>query len=172
MQLWSRDKRRRGVVAVLAGLCALLSLAPGFAAKAPTAKVEVSAKGKISSNFNAGTQLLEQDVTLRQAPDTLIRANKAEGSNLAEGYDDGHWILTGKVHIEFNGAVLDADRAVVVFADGRISTIEVKGKPATFSRPAKTAGQRSQGRAENIAFDRHQAASALHRPHPVFLRSV
>ncbi len=78
------------------------------------------------SNTNAGTQLLEQGVELRQAPDSLIRADKAEGSNLTDGYDNGHWTVTGKVHIEFNGAVLDADSANVVFANSLIQSINVQ----------------------------------------------
>jgi len=154
MQLSLRDNRRAGLLTMLAGCGVLACLEPSLAARAPTADIEVQNKGRVSWNFNAGTQLLEQDVELRQAPDTLIRADKAEGSNLQEGNkDNGHWKLSGSVHIEFNGAVLDADRAMVVFADGRIHTIEVQGKPAVFSHSTGTNGQRNQGRANTITYD-------------------
>jgi lipopolysaccharide export system protein LptA len=130
-------------------------LMPGLAARAPTtARIEVSYKGRMYLNLRTGTQLFEQDVTLRQAPDTLIRADRAEGSNLPDGnFDNGHWILSGAVHIQFENAELDADRATVIFADGRIHSIQVQGMPARFSRPTGSTGERNQGRATTIAYD-------------------
>lgn len=148
------DSRRRRLLTVLAGCGALSWLAPSFGARAPASNIEVHAKGRVRWNFNEGTQVLEQDVELRQAPDTLIRADRAEGSNLPDGnFDNGHWILSGAVHIEFDGAVLDADSATVQFADGRIESIQVQGTPALFSHPSGTTGQRNQGRANVIAYD-------------------
>lgn len=151
---FSRHGSRLFAATVLAGCGVFAALVPALAARAPSASIELSYKGRMYLNLNAGTQQLEQDVTLRQAPDTLIRADKAEGSNLPDGdYDNGHWKLSGQVHIEFNGVVLDADSATVAFADGRIRSINVLGKPARFSHPAGATGQRNEGRAANIAYD-------------------
>jgi len=153
MQFSLRASRRRGLLGAIAGCSALMMLFPGPAVRAATANIEVRNKGKVYRNFNTGTEVWEQDVTLRQAPDTLIRADKAEGRNLIDGYDDGHWTLSGSVHIEFEGAVLDARSATVVFADGRIRSIVVQGQPARFSHPAGNAGQRNEGRAGTISYD-------------------
>lgn len=144
---------RRTLLGALAGCGVLAVLVPALAARAPTANIEVRNKGKFYRNFNAGTEVWEQDVTLSQAPDTLIRADRAEGRNLADGYDDGHWTLTGKVHIEFDGAVLDADSATVEFVDGGIGSILVNGRPAVFSHPVGDTGQRNEGRSETITYD-------------------
>jgi lipopolysaccharide export system protein LptA len=153
MQSLIRDNPRRGLLQMLAA-CGLLGwLAPGLAASAPTAPIVASNKGPVHFNVPAGTQTLEDDVELRQAPDTLIRADKAEGTNLPDGnYDNGHWVLSGAVHIEFEGTVLDADSATVVFTDGHIHSIVVQGSPATFSHPTGT-GERNLGRASTITYD-------------------
>ncbi len=154
MQSSIQDSRRRGVLLLLAGCGLLTWLLPGPAAQAPTARITASNKGPVSFNLKAGTQTLEQDVELRQAPDTLIRADKADGTNLLDGsFDNGHWVLSGAVHIEFNGAMLDADSATVIFEGGHIHSIEVQGSPAQFSRPTGATNDRNEGRADTITYD-------------------
>jgi lipopolysaccharide export system protein LptA len=149
-----RDKRRRILLAMLMGGATLTCMLPGLAARAPAASIQVHNKGQAQMDFNAGTQLLEQDVTIRQAPDTFIRADKAEGSNMTDGnFDNGHWVLSGKVHIEFEGTVLDANSATVIFEDSRIQSIVVQGTPARFSHPTGTTGERNQGQANTITYD-------------------
>ncbi len=142
---------RRNALPMLAGL--LLLLASAHAARAPRGEITVDSRGDFNLNINLGTVQF-QDFTLRQPPDTVIRASTANGTGVIEGsYDSTSWVLTGKVHIEHEGAVLDANSAKVVFRDRMVRTIEVRDKPASFSHPTKVAGQRYQGRAEAIDFD-------------------
>ncbi|MEJ0098602.1 MAG: LptA/OstA family protein [Pseudomonadota bacterium] len=129
----------------------LLDLFPVYAARAPTSAINIEGQNQ-RLNVNAGTTTWD-DFKLRQAPDTVINSSKAEGTGLATGGNNGRWNLTGKVHIEYQTTILDADTAVVVFADGQIQSIEVHGKPASFSRPGKSEGARNQGTAEMIAYD-------------------
>jgi lipopolysaccharide export system protein LptA len=154
MALSLPDIRRRMLLAALTGCGVLAGLVPGIAAGVSTAKIEVHAKGRMTWHFNEGTRELENDVELRQAPDTLIRADRARGSNLTDGnMDNGQWTLSGAVHIEFDGSVLDADSAMVEFIDGIIHSIQVEGAPAVFTRPAGNAGEPSQGRGDTITYD-------------------
>jgi len=144
---------RRSLLKVLAASGVAAWLATGVAARDATAPIVASNKGQVHFNLPAGTQTLEKDVELRQAPDTLIRADKAEGTNLPGGnYDNGHWVLSGAVHIEFEDTVLDANSATVIFDKGRIRTITVEGTPARFSHPGTT-GERNQGQANTISYD-------------------
>ncbi|HTQ35557.1 MAG TPA: LptA/OstA family protein [Steroidobacteraceae bacterium] len=144
--------RRCGLLAALAGWGALLCLSPGRAAAASAAPILAGGEN-VRTNLNAGTTQWD-DFVLHQAPDTVITATRAEGSNLPGGSNDnGHWSLTGKVHIEYQGSVLDADTATVVFAGGQLQSIEVHGRPALFSHPTRTAGVVCRGRADTIDFD-------------------
>jgi lipopolysaccharide transport protein LptA len=141
---------RRAAMPVLAAL--LLLLAPAYAARAPRAAITVDGRST-EFNFNSGNARFTQFV-LRQPPDTLIRAETANGTGVIEGsYDSTSWVLTGMVHIEHEGSVLDANSAKVVFKDRQVHSIEVRDKPASFSHPTRVAGQRYQGRAETITYD-------------------
>jgi lipopolysaccharide export system protein LptA len=145
------ERCHRGALLMVAGV--LLLLAPAHAARAPLAAITVESKGSSEFNFNSGTMQLRQFV-LRQPPDTLIRADTANGTGVVEGsYDSTSWVLTGKVHIEHQGTVLDANSAKVVFNDRLVRSIEVRDTPASFSHPTKVAGERYRGSAEAISFD-------------------
>lgn len=155
MALSLPEVRRCAPLAVLAlGAAGLL---PGSAVPAPTAPqlsradIEVEGRNPVM-NLNAGT-LEMRDVRLQQDPGTVIEARQTAASGIAGGYENSRWEFTGTVHIEFDGAILDADKATAVFADGRISTLQVNGAPARFSHPARDSGQRNLGRANRIDYD-------------------
>jgi lipopolysaccharide export system protein LptA len=144
------DRQHRRAPALIC-LIALLGLPHGHAAQAPASPVVVNYEG-VSFTRDDRSALLDR-VVITQVEGTLIRASKAEGSKLANGFDSGHWVLTGKVHIEYEDFVLDADAATVVFANRFIQSIQVHGEPARFSRPGKIAGQPYKGTAQKIGFD-------------------
>jgi lipopolysaccharide export system protein LptA len=102
--------------------------------------------------FSAGTIKMTQ-VTLTQGEGTVIKADEGYVSNVEGDFDNAQWQLTGKVHVEFEGAVVDADTAVVTFAAGRPTAVRVRGTPARFSHLAKMDNIRRQGRAPAIDFD-------------------
>jgi lipopolysaccharide transport protein LptA len=105
----------------------------------------------VKSDLNAGT-LRMGNVTITQGPALTIRAALANGRGLKEGYDNSSWDFSGSVHIEFDGAVIDADNASVAFSNQRIITIRVQGKPARFSHQQKDSAKR-EGRANTIDYD-------------------
>jgi lipopolysaccharide transport protein LptA len=108
------------------------------------------------ANLGAGT-LESCDVVLRQGTGTLIQAKNAKARGLSSaGLEDGEWQFSDGVHIEFDNAVLDADSAMVVFADNRLKEVHVKGasaEPARFSHQVKDTPRRNQGRAATIDYD-------------------
>jgi lipopolysaccharide transport protein LptA len=149
------DRRRRGYLPALFAASVLLALLPGHAANAVRGDIEIEGNN-LKGNINAGTQSMD-DFVLKQGSN-LIRAKKSNGSGLADGRDNSTWDLKGEVHIEFDGAVLDADAATVKLVDSRIKTIHVQGAPARFSHPLKTGDRVVKGRAAIIDYD---AATAL-----------
>jgi lipopolysaccharide export system protein LptA len=151
----SRERRVRGAVATLLGLLTALYL-PASQPAAPARTVErIHATYKAASGSgDDGTLAMETVVLTEENPTMLIRADKAEASGLSGGsFANGRWVLTGKVHIEYEQAVMDANSATVVFVDNLIRSIEVRGVPAKFSHAGKVAGQPYLGSAQVIAFD-------------------
>jgi lipopolysaccharide transport protein LptA len=145
-------RRRLRALALLAGM-ALLSPSGAAQLTAPVTEANIDVEGSNPKvNLNAGT-LMMRDVTLRQGPGTLIRAQETSASGLGEGYENSQWEFKGAVHIEFNGAVLDADSAVAQFVGNRIQQVRVMGSPAHFSHQLKDAAQRNQGRAQTIDYN-------------------
>jgi hypothetical protein len=154
---------RLRVMALLAGL-SLLTPAGAAQHTAPVTEANIDVEGSTPKvNLNAGTWMM-RDVTLRQGPGTLIRAQETSASGLSESYQNSQWEFKGTVHIEFNGAVLDADSAVAQFADNRIQQVRVMGSPALFSHQLKDAAQRNQGRAQTIEYIRTGATRSKRPP--------
>jgi lipopolysaccharide transport protein LptA len=143
------ERRRRGLLRAFLAAGALLCLLPAHAAGISDEEIDVSGDGLVM-NINAGTESMD-NLELRQG-NTLIKAKHAEGSSLANGRRNGSWVLKGEVHIEFDGAVLDADSATVKFVDNRLKTVVVLGKPASFSHTLRNS-ERGQGTAEKIDYD-------------------
>ncbi len=142
----------RSAVAAIVLLAVVLPASPAVEAAAIADKLDVQIGDLKELNLNEGT-LVGARIEITDGPGILIKADTAQGSQITETYANSHWELTGHVHIEYDGSVLDADSATVTFADRLIELIEVHGTPALFSHPARTAGQRYEGRAENIYFD-------------------
>jgi hypothetical protein len=148
------DGRRRGPVALLAAtLCLLLSAVAGTANQVASGRIEVVYE-TADIDFNAGTQSITK-LTLTQGDGTLVRASVADVSGFRNNYDNSTWKLSGAVHVEHQGAVLDAEAATIVFAGGRLQSVQVEGNngPSRFSYQASTGGQRYDGSAPTIHFD-------------------
>lgn len=122
-------------------------------AHAAASQEEINLEGHdAQGNLSAGNFSL-RDVKVKQGT-TAINAKQATASGVDDGGQNSRWEFRGAVHVEYEGAIVDADSAVAIFADGRIKSISVKGAPANFSHLAKgSSSQRNQGRANNIDFD-------------------
>ncbi len=147
----SHPERRRALLAALALAAATLLPAQ---ANVAVSQAEINIEGRnAEGNLSAG-KLSLRDVRLTQGAGTLIKASESTVTGVGESYQNSRWEFRGAVHIEFEGAVLDADTAVAIFADSRIQSISVRGAPANFSHLAKgSSNQRNLGRANNIDFD-------------------
>jgi lipopolysaccharide export system protein LptA len=113
--------------------------------------VQIEYEG-IKGTFSGGS-LTMRKVSMRQGEGTLIRAEEGSVTGIEGDFDNSHLQLSGTVHVEFDGAVLDADTAEVTFAKGRLTTVRVRGVPARFSHQAKNDNIRRQGRAPAINYN-------------------
>jgi lipopolysaccharide transport protein LptA len=145
------DRRRRGPLLALATAGALCLLAATAGAAEPAEPIKVDGTDQVL-NFTAGTLSL-RDVVLRQGKTTLISAAETSAEGISQNSANSRWNLKGKVHVEFRGAILDADTAVAEFADGRIKSIRMVGAPTRFSHALKSDAQRNQGRATSVTYD-------------------
>jgi lipopolysaccharide transport protein LptA len=105
--------------------------------------------------ISAGNTLqLRDGITITNKQETMmIRAREADAQGTELSFNNSQWEFRGDVHIEVDGAVLDAATATVRFASNRLGSARVVGSPATFSHLLKGSTQRNQGRAGTIDYD-------------------
>jgi lipopolysaccharide transport protein LptA len=84
--------------------------------------------------------------------DIRIEADDALATSvdLAAG---GKWELTGHVHIEFDGVVLDGDSTAFTFAKGQLARFELKGSPASVEDRSSTRSRPVRGSAATLQYD-------------------
>lgn len=129
MPLLLPDRRRRGILPALAAAVAHCMLAvPAIAAQAPTPDIDVKGSD-LEGNISSGTFSLRELVVTQPPSSTVIRADHASVRGLqgSGGFNNTNWDLQGTVHVEYEGTVLDADGAQVVFADGRLQSVQMQG---------------------------------------------
>ena len=93
--------------------------------------------------------LLNKFVIYQGSSPLRIQADQAEASTL--DFDNSNWTLTGAVSVRLAQGQLAADRAIVHFIAGKLSTATVTGAPATFEQQQGQAGERA-GAAKNLSF--------------------
>jgi lipopolysaccharide transport protein LptA len=123
---------------------------------------QASAAGVLSGSINwEGGDNLEfdtrtdswslDDAVLRHGTDTRLRAEHARGAPADGGT---HRLdLSGAVHIEFRGAVLDAETAVIIIRGQQLLSVRVQGSQAQFSHQPAGSARRIQGRGNAIDYD-------------------
>jgi lipopolysaccharide transport protein LptA len=132
-------------------LGALLSL--GWATPTPAATAlsgDLELDG-INYQFIREGVLTVDDVVITHGGETRITASHAKYTRHPGDARDLE--LTGKVHIEFRGALLDADTALLKFRGEDLQSIAVKGSQAQFSHQPEGYSRRVNGRADAIAYD-------------------
>lgn len=83
----------------------------------------------------------------------LIRAKEARAHGVELSFNNSQWDFSGDVHIEVDGAILDANTATISFKGNQLDSAQVAGNPATFSHPLKGSAQRNQGHAGTIDYE-------------------
>lgn len=91
------------------------------------------------------------NVVLRHGRDTRVTASTSNFTETAGGLNQLD--LSGKVHIEFRGAILDADSARMMFRGEQLLSVAVKGSQAKFSHQPDKAKRRIDGVADAIDYD-------------------
>jgi lipopolysaccharide transport protein LptA len=149
------DTRR---IAALLLTVACAGLMPARSATTVDTETPISFTGFIRNvNIHDGT-MQAREIVLQQGAATQIRAAEAAVEGMSGGgYENSRWQLTGKVHIEFNNAVLDADEATVIFEAGQLKEAHAKAAPAQFSHPLKNNDGRFEGRSATIDYDSKSA---------------
>jgi len=102
----------------------------------------------------SNTLELRDGIVITNRQETMmIRAREADAQGTELSFNNSQWEFRGDVHIEVDGAVLDAATATVRFSSNRLGSARVVGSPATFSHVLKGSTQRNQGRAGKIDYD-------------------
>src|SRR5690606_17156329 len=88
---------------------------------------------------------------LSHGSDMSIKAGRAVRALLPGNVNQ--LTLSGGVHIDYRGAVLDAETALVVFRGQQLQSARVQGSQATFSHQPASSPRRVRGQANAIEFD-------------------
>lgn len=95
---------------------------------------------------------LIHDAEIRYGTEMSIKAKLAHRIKARSG-DTDQLTLSGGVHINYRGAVLDAESALIVFRGKELQSARVEGSQATFSHQPAGASRRVHGRANSINFE-------------------
>lgn len=153
-----RPRQPRGRAA--AALAALLLLAAGLQGDSLAASLSGTLKidgENFQVNLRDDSWSLEKVTLLLHGPetqgtgeDTRVTAQLAKGEDKPDGVTELD--LTGRVHIEFRDAVLDADSALMQIRGQELLSVQVRGEQAQFSHQLRKDRQIS-GRADSIDYD-------------------
>jgi lipopolysaccharide transport protein LptA len=125
----SPDCRRRGLIAALAAASAMLFLQPAVAASDKCETKEWEVKSEVMTR-SVSEDLSVTDLKLSQCS-TLLRASRADATGVKDGHiDNSTWKLTGAVHLEVDGAVMDAQAATIVLVNGLVHSVDVPAQTA------------------------------------------
>lgn len=126
--------------------CLLLCLSAVAALPREGSIVVDSDSAELDSRTN---QIVLPAVRISQGEFT-VKAKEGRASGL--NFENSRWVFDGEVEIKSPDGESTADKAVVVFTDNRIATVDVTGSPATFSQ-RDPKGQIARGRAGTIHYD-------------------
>jgi lipopolysaccharide export system protein LptA len=129
MALTHQNKRRRTSLWALAAL-SLLWLEPLHAAdrNEPLHFDADQATGNMSETLTLVSPQVREG-------STVLKALSGVATGLDGGLKNSTWVLTGDVHLEFDGAVLEAQAATAVFVNGLLSSVEVSAASAPQKKP-------------------------------------
>jgi lipopolysaccharide export system protein LptA len=151
-----RAAGRAGLVPWLTLLAMACGAAPATLAAGLTGSLQIEKGERYSLSGDGKTQTIHDVVLTHPRSETRVTASLAVLVLNPDGTRDLD--LSGAVHIEIRGAVLDAGSATVVFRGDELVSVQVKGSPqATFSHQPRGSSRRINGRADAISYD---AASA------------
>jgi lipopolysaccharide transport protein LptA len=147
-----RAAGRAGFVPWLTLLAMACGAAPATLAAGLTGSLQIEEGGRSSLSGDGKTLTIEDVVLTHPGSDTRVTSSLAVLVLNANGTRDLE--LSGTVHIEVRGAVLDAGSAMVVFRGEELVSVQVKGSPqAQFSHQPKGSSRRINGRADAIHYD-------------------
>lgn len=135
----------RGAVAATLAL-----MAPLLAGAEFTGVLEIRDYTDLEYNYREGTMSLRSPL-ITHGTDTRVEAGLAVRTELSG--NRSRLDLSEGVHIEFRGATLDADSAVMQFRGDRLLSVEVTGSQARFSHQPEGYSRRINGQADVIRFD-------------------
>ena len=131
----------------------LLGLGLAFAAQLGAGDTIKVSADSLKVDYDAHTLTATNFDIANQQGTMLIRAKEARAKGVEVSFNNMQWEFSGDVHIEVDGAVLDAATATASFRDNRLDTAQVVGSPAQFSHLLPGSKQRNQGRSKTIGFD-------------------
>jgi lipopolysaccharide export system protein LptA len=140
-----------------AALVAVLIMAVALPVMKPAIPAELSGElvfkswSKVDYTPQDGSALIH-DAEISHSKDMHITAKLARLARLPDNNVE-ELTLSGGVHIDYRGALLDADSALIIFRDEKLLSARVQGSQATFSHQPAGTSRRVNGRADAIEFE-------------------
>lgn len=141
---------RAARVAVLIVALALPVMKPAIPAEL-NGELEIKSWSSVEYSSQDGSALLH-DAVISHTRDMQIKAKLARYDELGDKKVQ-QLTLSDGVHIDYRGAILEADSALLVFRDAQLVSARVEGKQATFSHQPARSSRRVSGRADAIEFE-------------------
>jgi lipopolysaccharide transport protein LptA len=91
--------------------------------------------------------------------EVMVEADEAAASG--RDFENSQWTFTGSVHIRMPDGFIEADSAVVTFADGKLRNARMTGNPARFEQRRTNSEQLARGHAGIIEYDVAQSMVRL-----------
>ena len=141
-----RSDRRTAGTALLLALAAMNPAVPAELSGALT----IDNWSRLEHNVQDDSTSID-DARISHGSDMSIKAGRAVRALLPGNVN--RLMLSGGVHIDYRGAVLDAETALVVFRGQQLQSARVQGSQATFSHQPAGSPRRVRGQANAIEFD-------------------
>jgi lipopolysaccharide transport protein LptA len=122
----------------------------------PTQDITITANSSVLDHRQ--NTVVYRKVRITQG-DVSIEADEAVANG--REFENSTWTFTGTVRIRLPNSSIDADSAVVTFADGQIAEARMTGKPAHFEQRRTDPDQLARGRAGIIEYDIAQSTVRL-----------
>jgi len=141
-------------VAMAGALAALLPAAPAWAQQQ-----EIQLDAAHTDFDRRNERLLFDSIRIQQGP-LVVTADRAEARDL--DFERGSWQFEGNVRISNPQTTLESERAIIYFADHRLTRAVAEGDPARFTRVMPDPEESEvQGTANRIDYDLEQGELTL-----------
>lgn len=133
---------------LVAGLAMESAVAQRLQLPDPAQPITITANSSVLDHRRS--TVLYRKVKISQG-DVVVEADEAAASG--REFENSQWTFTGAVHIRMPDGFIEADSAVVTFANGKLDNARMLGSPARFEQRRTNPDQLARGHAGIIEYD-------------------